>query len=91
VPEAISHKINTQKKLQENNSCSFFYKIEITNPCGHGLKIHSIGKLLKLENHPKKSNFTVFRNIPELKEVTFKNRYKTICLFISVFGINLYI
>jgi hypothetical protein len=44
-----------------------------------------------INNHTKKPAITVFRNIPELKEVTFENRYKTICFFISVFGINLYI
>jgi hypothetical protein len=30
------------------------------------------------------------RNIPESKEVTFENRYKTIC-FLSVFSVLIYI
>jgi hypothetical protein len=38
----------------------------------------------------KKTAFTVSRNIPEPKEITFENRNKTIC-FLSVFSVLIYI
>jgi hypothetical protein len=46
--------------------------------------------LLKLEKSQKKPTFTVSRKIPEPKEVTFENGYKTI-YFLSVFSVLIYI
>lgn len=53
-------------------------------------EVLSIGKLLILENYTEKPSFTVSRNIPELKEVTFENRYNT-KYFLSVFSVLIYI
>jgi hypothetical protein len=43
------------------------------------------------KNYKKKHSFTVSRKIPKTKEITFEKDIINQCLFISIFGINLYI
>jgi hypothetical protein len=100
VPATISHKVNTQ-----NNIHGKFPPLESLSrtirevPAGLGGSFsktlsptpQASPHLLKLEKSQKKPAFTVSRNIPEPKEVTFENRYKTIYFFIRIFVINLYI